>query len=50
MDISINLIPVVGNTELYVNIKNKPLTLDKYTYKEKGALAKRVTIRWDEMV
>ena len=50
MNISINLIPVTGETSLYVNAKTMPLSLNKYDYKEEGSLAKRVTISWDELV
>ena len=46
MNISINLIPVTGETSLYVNAKTLPLKLNKYDYKEEGSLAKRVTISW----
>lgn len=49
MDVSISLIPVTGNTQLYVNPGTKPLELDKYLYREKGKLAKRVTIKWEEL-
>lgn len=50
MNISINLIPVTGETSLYVNARTLPLSLDKYDYKEVGSLAKRVTISWDELI
>lgn len=50
MNISINLIPVTGETSLYINAQTKPLSLNKYDYKEVGSLAKRVTISWDELV
>lgn len=49
MDVSVNFIPVVGDSALYVNVNTLPLTFDKYDFKEKGHLAKRITIRWDEL-
>ena len=33
MDASINLIPVTGNTGLFVNPKTKPLQFDNYAFK-----------------
>ena len=50
MDVSISLIPVTGNTGLYVNAKTKPLDLEKFDWKETGPLAKRITIKWEELV
>lgn len=50
MDISISLIPVTGATELYVNPQTIPLSLDKYTWQEKGNLAKRITVKWEELI
>ena len=50
MNISINLIPVTGETSLYVNAKTLPLSYDKYDYKEQGSLAKRVTISYEELL
>lgn len=49
LDISITLIPVNGSASLYVNPITKPLTLDSYYWKETGGLAKKVTIKWDEL-
>ena len=50
MDISISIIPVTGSTGLYVNPKTLPLDLNKYTWQEKGPLAKRITIKWEELI
>lgn len=50
MDITINLIPVVGTTGLYVNVRTLPLELENFDWKEKGPLAKRITIKWSELV
>ena len=50
MDVSINLIPVIGSSGLYVNPQTLPLSLDKYMWQEKGSLAKRITIKWEELV
>ena len=49
MDISISLIPVVGSSGLYVNAKTLPTALEKYDWQEKGRLAKRITITWEEL-
>ena len=50
MDITISLIPVTGTTGLYVNAKTLPLELENFDFKEKGPLAKRITIKWQELV
>lgn len=50
MDVSISLIPVTGTSGIYVNPMTIPTDLKKYTWKEEGPLAKRITIRWDELV
>lgn len=50
LDISISLIPVTGEAELYVNPYTKPLETEKYLYQAKGKLSKRVTVSWEEMV
>lgn len=50
MDITISLIPVIGNTGLYVNVRTLPLELENFDWKEKGPLAKRITIKWAELV
>ena len=50
LDISISLIPVTGHTELYVNPNTVPPKLASYAYSEKGHLAKRITIEWDQLV
>ena len=49
MDVSINLIPVTGNTGLYVNPKTKPLKFDSYLFQQTGPLAKRITVKWEEL-
>ena len=49
MDVSISLIPVVGKSSLLVNAKTKPSNLDSYDWKQEGALAKRITIKWEEL-
>ncbi len=49
MDMSISITPVTGKSGLYVNVKTKPLTLDKYEWREEGLLAKRVTIKSKEL-
>lgn len=49
MDISISLIPVTGTSGLYVNAKTLPTCLTKYNWIELGRLAKRITVRWDEL-
>lgn len=50
MDISVSLIPVTGTSGLYVNPVTVPTDLNKYAWRELGQLAKRITIRWDELV
>ncbi len=50
LNVSISLIPVTGESALYVNPTSKPLTLDKYAWKETGHIAKRITIYWDELI
>lgn len=50
MDVSINLIPVTGSTGLYANPQTIPLDLEKYAWQEKGSLAKRITVKWEELV
>ena len=50
MDVSISLIPVAGTSGLYANPQTLPLDLEKYTWKEEGKLAKRITIKWEELV
>ena len=49
LDISISLIPVTGNTELYINPNTIPTSLDSYAFSEKGKLAKRITVKWEEL-
>ena len=49
LDISVSVMPVSGESGLYVNAKTKPLSLDKYDFKETGPLAKRITIKWEEL-
>ncbi len=49
LDFSISLIPSTGNTGLYVNAKTKPLSLENYDWKETGPLAKRITVKWEEL-
>lgn len=50
MDVSVSLIPVTGSTGLYINPQTLPMDLEKYTWQEKGSLAKRITVKWDELV
>ena len=49
MDVSISLIPVTGSSGLFVNAKTLPTKLEKYDWQEKGSLAKRITVRWEEL-
>ena len=49
MDVSVSLIPVTGTSGLYINPITVPTDLNKYTWKELGPLAKRITIRWEEL-
>ena len=50
MDVSITLVPVTGTSGLYVNPKTLPLELPKYAWKESGPLAKRITVKWEELI
>jgi hypothetical protein len=50
MDVTISLIPVTGKTGLYVNAKTLPTSVEQYDWKETGPLAKRLTIRWKELI
>lgn len=50
MDVTVSLVPVTGTTGLYVNVKTLPVDLEGFDWKEKGPLAKRVTVRWRELV
>ena len=50
LDVSISLVPVTGDTDLFVNINTLPNNLDAYDFKEEGPLAKRITVRWKELV
>ena len=50
LDISISLIPVTGESELYINARTKPKELSDYYYSETGTLAKRITIKWEDLV
>lgn len=49
LDISITLTPVIGNSGLYINAQNKPNNLSDYLWKEEGKLAKRITIKSEEL-
>lgn len=49
LDVSVSLIPVTGNTGLYVNPKTKPLKFENYAFRASGPLAKRLTIRSEEL-
>ena len=49
LDISVSLIPVTGDTDLYINPNNIPKNLNSYAFSEKGHLAKRITIQWKEL-
>lgn len=49
LDISISVVPVSGDSGLYVNAKTKPLSLEKYDWKETGPLGKRITVKWEEL-
>lgn len=50
LDISISLIPVNGNTNLFINPKTKPKELESYYYKQKGNLSKRITVKNSDLV
>ena len=50
LDISISLIPVNGNTNLYINPKTKKKDIDFYYYKQKGNLSKRITIKNEDLI
>ena len=50
LNVSICLIPVTNDSGLFVNAKTKPLDIEKSDWKEKGPLAKRITIKWEELV
>ena len=50
LDVSISLIPVIGQTALFVNAQTLPLNVENYAWKEKGHLAKKITIKWEELV
>ena len=50
MDVSITVVPVTGTSGLYVNPRTLPLELPKFAWKEIGPLAKRITIKWEELV
>jgi len=43
------LIPVNSQVSLYVNAQSKPTSLENYNWKEKGNLAKKITIKWEEI-
>ena len=49
MDISITLIPVTATPSLHINAKTLQSDVDTFDWKEKGGLAKRLTIRWSEL-
>lgn len=49
LDISVSVVPVSGESSLYINAKTKPLSLDKYDFKESGPLGKRITVKWEEL-
>ncbi len=49
LDINVNLIPVTGDTGLYVNIQNKPLSLEKYDFKIEHKLSKRIVVSWTDL-
>ena len=49
LDYTISIVPVTASNNLYINAVTKPLKLEKYDWKEIGSLAKRITIRWDEL-
>ena len=49
MDISVSLIPVTGQTGLFINPNTLPQSKDKYIWSKEGALAKRITIKWGEL-
>ncbi len=48
MDVSVSLVPVTGETGLYLNVKTKPLELSKFDFKVEGKLSKRITVTWEE--
>ena len=49
LDMSISLIPVTSHTALYINSLSKPSNLDNYDWKETSPLAKRITIKNEEL-
>ena len=49
LDFSVTLRPSTNGTGLYVNPQTKPLNLDSFQWTEKGHLAKRITVRWEEL-
>ncbi len=50
LNLSIYLIPVTGESGLYINPMSKPTDLKKFNWKETGKLAKRITVTWEELV
>ena len=50
INLSISLIPVSGDSTLYVNARTKPLDVETSDWKERGKLAKRITVKWEELV
>lgn len=50
MDITVSLIPSNSHTNLYVNAAILPTEFKNYYWKEEGALGKRITITWEELV
>ena len=49
LDVSVSIIPVTGNTQLYINAKTIPTNEDSYDFKMNGQLAKKMTISWGEL-
>lgn len=49
LDISISLIPVTSHSALYVNSLSKPSEYSSYDWQEKSPLAKRITIKSEEL-
>jgi len=50
MDLSVSLVPVTGTCGLYINAKTLQNDIERFDWKEKGNLAKRITIKWSELV
>lgn len=49
LDVSITLVPVNGQGNLYINPKSRPLQLEGFNWKETGSMAKKITISASEL-